>query len=116
MPATKSDIAIEQGATFRLDISFVDSDGEAIDLTGYTARMQVRETYEATTVVLEATTANGYIIVDGPNGIVSVRIPPSATEALAVAPGVYDVEVESSSGEVDRLVQGTVSVSPEVTR
>lgn len=116
MPATKANIVIEQGATFRMDVSFVDSAGDPIDLTNYTARMHVRTDYDAVSTVLEATTANGYITLDALNGIVSVRIPPSITEAVTVTSGVYDIEVESLTGEVDRLAEGAVSVSPEVTR
>ena len=47
MAAGLYDITIEQGATFQMNLTWKDSTGSPVNITGYTARMQVRENYEA---------------------------------------------------------------------
>jgi predicted Kef-type K+ transport protein len=50
--AGKKDLVIEQGAEFALTITYKVS-GAAVDLTDYSAYMQVRETKEAATAILD---------------------------------------------------------------
>jgi hypothetical protein len=114
MPAGNYDIYIEQGATLSLPIIWKDSDGNVINITGYTARMQVRQTRPSTTVLLSATTENGKLVIDGSNGKVTISL--SATAAITWLTGVYDLELASPGGVVTRLIEGSVTVSQEVTR
>lgn len=117
MSAAKQNITIEKGATFRMTIRWVDSLGVAIPLTGYIARMHVRLTVDAADPpLLNLTSGGGEITIDAPNGILTIKVSATVTAGLTFTDGVYDLEVESPTGEVDRLVQGSVLVSPEVTR
>lgn len=116
MSAADYNIIVEQGATFQLNITWKDEAGVVIDITGYTARMQVRATKAATTVLLAATTENGYITLGGVAGTVAISVPASVTAALSFVRAVYDLELISSTGIVTRLVQGGVCLSKEVTR
>lgn len=116
MAAADYDILIEQGSTFSLNIVWKDSEGTPIDITGHTARMQIRKTVKSTDVLASATTENGKIVLGGETGTIDVTIPNSETSDLSIKCGVYDLELESDSGIVTRLIQGSVTVSPEVTR
>lgn len=113
MLAGRLDLTIEQGATFSLSLSYQTADGRAVSLAGYTARMQLRTSYEAADPALTLTTENGRISL-GTDGSIALTIPASITSTLT-ASGVYDLELVSGD-VVTRLVQGTYSVSPEVTR
>ena len=113
----KLKLKIIQGATFRKALVWLAPDKTTpIDLTGCTARMQVRSEIESTTVLLELTTENGCIVIDGPAGKLTLHLSPAATAAIAWESGVWDLEVVHPSGDVTRLVQGSISVSREVTR
>ena len=113
----KLKLKIIQGATFRKALVWLAPDKKTpIDLTGCTARMQVRSEIESPTVLLELTTENGGIVIDGPAGKLTLRISPTATAAITWESGVWDLEVVHPSGDVTRLVQGSISVSREVTR
>ena len=113
----KLKLKIIQGATFRKPLVWLAPDKTTpIDLTGCTARMQVRSEVESATVLLELTTANGGIVIDGPAGKLILHLPPKATTAISWESGVWDLEVVHPNGDVTRLVQGTISVLPEVTR
>lgn len=91
------------------------------DLAGYTARMQIRPEIESTVIVVEATTANGRILISAPDGAtvinqVAITLAASITTAIAAGPYRYDIEIESPGGFVTRLLQGAFIVNAEVTR
>ena len=115
MAATTYDLLIEQGATFSQLVTYKES-GVAVNLTGYTARMQVRSTLESATSVVELTTANGRIALGGAAGTITLTISATDTAALTAGRGVYDLELVSGSGIVTRLLQGVATISRNVTR
>lgn len=110
------DIIIEQGSDFERHFRWKGADGLYIDLTGWTARMQVRTSFSAPTAVLNATTENGMISLTAAGDIL-IHVP-NATTALLTAPmkGVYDLELVSPGGKVTRFLEGTARVTPEVTK
>lgn len=116
MPAATYDLYIEQGATFVKQITWKDSSGTPVDLSGYTARMQFRSSVNSDTILFSATTTNGKITLGGAAGTIDIEIDATDTTAFAFVSAVYDLELESASGFVTRLLEGGVEVSKEVTR
>lgn len=108
-----------QGATFSRTITWKNSANAAYDLTGYTARMHVRDTVDAANTVITLTTANSRITL-GSNaatkGQITLTISAADTANLVPATYVYDLEVVSGGGVVDRLIEGNFVVKAEVTR
>jgi hypothetical protein len=109
------DITIYKGATFRLPVVWKDSAGDPYNLTGYTARMQIRRSVGAATAEVSLTSASGITITPATGSIVAV-ISATDTSALTIPSGVYDLELEDAAGVVTRLLEGSVTISPEVTR
>ena len=109
-------LQIYQGATFRKRLRWLNPDQTPIDLTGCTARMQVREEVESTAVLLELTTENGRIALGGTAGTVELLVDADTTAAITWGGGAWDLEIVHPGGEVTRLAQGSLCVSPEVTR
>lgn len=116
MAAADYPILIEQGATYRLPLAWKTSAGAAVDLTGYTARMQVRRKVDADEALLNLTTENGGVALGGTAGTITVTASDTLTAALTVKSGVYDLELRDAAGVVTRLLQGCVTISLEVTR
>lgn len=118
MSATpKVNLLINQGATFRYKFTWRDVKARLIDLTGYTARMQIRSDVASAVILVALTTENSGITLGNKLGTVTLFMSDASTSALTTwAKGVYDIELISPSLEVYRLVGGTVTVSPEVTR
>lgn len=118
MTAGVFDDTIDQGATWSTLFTLKNSDDTPVDLTGYTARMQARLNYNSATALLSLTSPSGGIsFPDATEGKIQVVV--SATQTAALPAGVtmvYDLEVESGGGIVTRVVQGTLYVSPEVTK
>jgi len=113
--AGKLDIVIEAGTTFDYILSYADCDGLPIDLTGYTARMKARTSHSSLTVLLDMTTANGKLVLGGIAGTIQLLLDAVETAGLTFTCAVYDLELVSPGGVVTRLIEGKVSVSPEVT-
>jgi len=116
MTAGAYTIVIEKGATYPTDpMTWKDSSGNAIDLTGYTARLQMRE-IDNVALILTLTTENGGITLGGTAGTIVLNISAATTSAITQSDGIYDLEVVSSSGTVTRLLEGSVQFRAEVTR
>jgi hypothetical protein len=113
MLAGSYDLNIEQGATFTLAMFYQDDNGAAVDLTGRTARMQLRTSIDGE-VEIELTTENSRIIIDGPRGQITLSIAATDTEELTGG-GVYDLELVQGA-IVERILEGFYKVKPEVTR
>jgi hypothetical protein len=112
MAAGTLDLIIEQGATFTRTVTV------SMDLTGYSARMQVRAPKGASTKLIDLTSPAGGIVIT-PGALTStllITISASATAALNFKDAVYDLEIESGAGKVIRLLEGEVTLSLEVTR
>lgn len=112
----KLKFTIYQGATFRKRLRWSDPSKTPIDLTGCTARMQVRADVDAVLALLTLTTENGGITLGGPAGTVDLFIADEDTAVITWDGGVWDLEIQHPGGDVIRLAEGSISVSPEVTR
>ena len=118
MTAGTYNITIEQGADWAMTLSlYTDSDKTTPkDISGYTARMQIRETKSSPTVIKELTTGGSGITIGGTDdNEVSLVISSSDTSLFDFLTAYYDLELVSG-GVVSRLMEGTVALSKEVTR
>lgn len=109
------DIEAFQGDTFTLPIVWRDENKDLVDLTGYTARMQLRQTVDAEDFTIELTTENGGITLGGTAGTIDLTI--SAEDMAAIDAGSYKYDLEMVVGEsVTKLLRGKFKVIAEVTR
>lgn len=108
------DIEIEQGATFNLVFLYQDENGAAINLTGMTARMQLRRTYNSPTALISLTTENSRITIDALLGKITLNID-AVTTATLTGSGVYDLELVNGSN-VSRILEGSYKICAEATK
>ena len=126
MIAGTYNMTIEQGSTFGRLISVeqpdlvTDPTGATFEpflLNGYTARMQIRRNVDSSTAMLSLTTENGGITINPGTADNEIKLSVTATNtALLTSDGVYDLEIIDSLGEVSKVIRGTLTVIPEVTR
>lgn len=108
--ATKANLVVDQGADFSTSITVTNDDGGVISLSGYTGAAQMRKHYTSTTAT------NFTVTIDEDLGKVVLSL--SSTQTANLTPGryVYDCELRSSGNTVSRVLEGIVTVTPEVTR
>jgi hypothetical protein len=87
-----------------------------IDLTGMTARMQIRLRIDSTDVIHELTTENGGITLDTVTCTINLKIPASVTSTFDFSTAVYNLELIDSLGDVVSLSRGILTLVKEVTR
>lgn len=112
--AGKLDITIEQGADFKLDLVWETGTPSApVNLTGYSARVQVATRHSAATPLVERTQAAG-IALGGAAGTVVITLNETQTAALPAQKAVWDLVLTSPAGDDVRLLEGTATITPEV--
>ena len=118
MPSANYDLIIEKGATFTLSIIWKDSDLVPINLTEYSARMQIRKNYQDNEIILLLNSAgsDAEITLGGSEGTIDIEVDATITSTLNNCRGVYDLELVHTNGTVLRLMSGSITISPEVTR
>lgn len=104
-----------QGSTFNRRITYKIND-VPVNLTGYSSRLQVREAHYSTSTLVDIATTTGGITLGGSAGTIDLLISASATSLIDAGNFVYDLEIQASNGTVDRLIEGSFVVTPEVTR
>jgi hypothetical protein len=87
-----------------------------VDLTGFTARMQIRASISDSTVLEDLTTENGKIVIDIVNKSITINLSATATAAYTWSAGVYSLEMVSPLGTVTQILVGNVALVKEVTR
>lgn len=107
--------AVYRGETLQRVFTYKDSDGVAVDLTGYSASMQVRKSL-ADGVALELSTVNSRITLGGAAGTVTLLVSATDTATIDVGQYFYDLELTSGSSVVTRLIEGRFQVKEAYTR
>lgn len=108
-------LTIRQGATWVLSFEWLDGEGLPIDLTGCTARMQLRRNY-GTPVLLELSTTSGQLVLGGATGIIDLVVDAATTAALTTDSGVCDMKIVYPDGYVDVALAGRFELLFEVTK
>jgi len=111
MAAGTYNFTVEQGATFTRVLTLQEN-ASVMDLTGYSVASQLRSTHDSNTVVGTFSCS----LTDASNGQITMSMTASATGAIEEGMYVYDTEITSSAGAVTRILQGKVTLTPQVTR
>ena len=115
MAAGTYNILAEQGATFTRTILYTDSAGDPIDLTGYTAAMQVRLKASTVSTITELSTGDSTITLGGAAGTIIMNLDAATMVGLTAGKYVYDLELYNGA-VVTRLIEGSFTIKAEVTR
>ena len=116
MTAGIYNFTIDQGAQYTTQIIWADSSGNPINLTGYTAAMQLRlQAASPNPSALNLTSSNGGITITPVAGEMDILMTTAQTGALNAGFYVYDLEI-ALSGVVTRIIQGQITVSAQVTQ
>ena len=108
--AIKANLIIDQGTTYSTSIDIADDNDMPIDLTGYTGSAQIRKHYSS------SNSTPFSVSIDSADGVVTLSLTSTQTGSLTAGRYVYDVELTNTSNVVSRIVEGIVTITPQVTR
>lgn len=107
--AARVNIVIDQGTTFNTTYSFTGDNDEPIDFTTFSANSQMRKSYSSNT-------AYTFTVGLANNGVITLSMNSATTSTITAGRYMYDLEVQDVNGVRSRLVEGMVTVTPEITR
>jgi hypothetical protein len=109
--ATVANIFIDQGSDYSNIVTVTASNGQPLNLTGFTVASQLRKSYSSSV----AYSFSASILSPA---LGRVRLQLSATQSEAIPPGryLYDLEVTSSGGSKTRVVEGIATITPQITK
>jgi hypothetical protein len=115
--ATYEEITIDQGSDVTIQLELVDTEGAVRDLTNYTVAAKMKKNYNSDSA---DTTTFSSVITQAAQGIATLTLTNTQTDALKAGRYVYDVElsfVDSDSNTiVERILEGRIQVTPSVTK
>ena len=116
MSAGKSaQLQIDTNADWIQVFQYLDVNQNPINLTGYTAELQMRSQPTDLTPVLSLTTVSGIVITPS-TGLITCTAPLSTTSQLSAGYYQYDLVITSSTGGATALCYGTIFVREGISR
>jgi hypothetical protein len=113
--AGQKNFEVDQNATFSFIIEYKDNNGLPIDLTGATAKMQVRDTKGGTKLAFSLTSPGGGITITPLLGMLSIKMTPTQTNKLFYPKSSYDIMITDSNTNKIKLLEGFMTLSRSVT-
>lgn len=105
---------VVQGDTFSIQVEYQDGDSEPIELTGFSAIMDVRDK-PGGKILCASATSSTTIDIDEDNGILDVTFLPEQTRKFTPR-AAYQLQVISPEGLRTTILKGYFSVSQAVIR
>ncbi len=106
---------IDQNTTFTFTIEYKDENDAPIDLTDCSAKLQVRDTKGGSKLAFSLTSPAGGIIIDEPNGRLTIKMTPTQTNKLFYPKSSYDIMLTDSNLNKTKLLEGFITLSRSVT-
>ena len=106
------ELNMDQGATFNVDIDLTEANNAPINVTGYTFSSSIRKSYYSSRV-----TANLVVTIqNAANGNVKLSLAAANTANIKAGRYLFDVKQVDTSNVTSRVVEGIISVNPQVTK
>lgn len=123
MAAGKYSFTIEQGSTVEIPLIYKDNQGVPVNLTQYSAKMQIRDSYGSTPPIITLSSSlnldgTGLDLSNAVSGGITIYIASCTSSMFNFSEAIYDLDIISGSGDcpiINRILEGKVRLSKEVT-
>lgn len=107
------ELYVDQGTTFNNIINLADDvTNAALNISGYTVRSQIRRSYYS----LNASANITCTVSNAANGEITMSMSAGETSNVKAGRYLFDLETVDTGGVVTRVLEGIITVTPEVTR
>ena len=101
--ANESNFNIVQGDSFPLSIVYKDSSGSAINLTDYSAKMEVRDKPGGKILCATASVGDGITITSASTGTIDILLSSTKTSNFTIPKAAYQFNITSSATKTTLL-------------
>lgn len=105
------ELSMDQGTSFGIDITVINEDGSTRNIAGSTFSSSIRKSYYSNSVTANLTITTA----DAANGVIYANANSALTANIKPGRYLYDIK-EVNGASVTRLVEGIVTVYPQVTK
>ena len=116
--AAYEEFNIDQGADLALELHLINADGSKKDLTSHSVAAKLKKNYNSDSD--ETTDFNAIIVNPSTDGIITLSLTNTQTDALSKGRYVFDVEISFTDSDdniiIERVLEGRAQVAPSVTR
>lgn len=107
------ELFMDQGATFNNVINLSDDLTNAnINISGYVVRSQMRRSYYSVNATANITCT----ITNALNGEITMSMNANTTANIKAGRYLFDLETVDTIGTTTRVLEGIITVTPEITR
>ena len=107
-----AELTIDQGSTFNASLELKNDDGTAINVASHTFQSQIRKSYYSTSPTANLTVA----ITDASNGTVLLSLTQGQTANIKAGRYLYDLKMTTPANITTRVIEGIITVTPQVSR
>jgi hypothetical protein len=107
-----AELIVDQGATYESELDLVNDDGATINVAGYVFTGQIRKSYYSVKPTANLTIS----VTDAANGNVLISLNAATTANIKAGRYVYDVKMKDTANVVTRIVEGIITITPQVTK
>ncbi len=108
--AIKGNLVIDQGSDYLVTINVENANSVAVNLSGYTAEAHMSKHYTSSRFYQFNAEINAVL------GTISLSMSSNTTNDISPGRYIYDCEVTSNTGIKTRLLEGIVTITPQVTK
>lgn len=110
--ANQVELFCDQGTSFSYALDLSNDDGTALNVAGYTFTSSIRKSYYSSGV-----TANlSVLIINEANGNVQLSMNSATTSNIKPGRYLYDVKMIDNTSTTFRVIEGIITIYPQVTK
>lgn len=110
--ANQVELFCDQGTDFSITLDLSADDGSAINVAGYSLSSSIRKSYYSSNVTANLTVS----VLDTANGNIRLSMNSATTTNIKAGRYLYDVKMVDSSNVTSRVIEGIVTVYPQITK
>jgi hypothetical protein len=110
--ASQVELFCDQGTDFSITLDLSNDDGTAINVAGYSLTSSIRKSYYSANVTANLTVS----ITDAANGNIRLSMNSATTSNIKAGRYLYDVKMQDTSSVVSRVIEGIITVYPQITQ
>lgn len=107
-----AELTVDQGTTYETYLDLVADDGAAINIAGYAFEGSIRKSYYSANASANLTIT----INNATNGNVLISMNAATTANIKAGRYLYDVKMTDTTNTVTRIVEGIMTITPQVTK